>query len=632
MAPSAFLRTLSGFLPARKPTATTPKGANGTDIKSGGNGVHASSHAPPPSAVKAPAFTLGDFTIDEDRPIKVVAIGAGYSGITAAIRFPQRIKNVELTVYEKNAGVGGTWYSNKYPGLSCDIPSHCYQFTFEANTEWSSFYAPAPEIRAYLERIVDKYKLSKYIKLQHELIHARYDESSGKWHLKLRRPVAESTSDQPQYEEIEDTADFVLCGAGGLSRWSWPDIEGLKSFKGKLLHSADWETDDWKEGVKDWGDKRVGVIGVGSSALQMVPALQPRVGKLFNFVRGKTWLATPFFSEKLADLMKRDPKAANYSFGDDDKKKFRDDPEFYKAFRHELEAELNSVHAYTLQNSDRQVEDQRVFKEAMAKRLEKKPWIADHIVPDFPVACRRLTPGPGYLEALCEENVDFVPKEIRRVTPTGLETTDGQHYELDVLICATGYDTDYKFPFPVIGRSGKTLQERYTPHPSTYLSLCTDGFPNWFNCLGPNSGVGSGSLLILIEREIEYAVNVVGKMQRERLKSIEVKREAVDDFDEYLEAYFPGTVYSAKCRSWYKMGKEEGRVVGLWPGSCLHAVRAFERPRWEDFDYEHLNGDAKNRFYWLGEGCTYEEKHMVGDRAWYLSDKEVDFPPGTLFY
>ncbi|EIW74531.1 FAD/NAD(P)-binding domain-containing protein [Coniophora puteana RWD-64-598 SS2] len=652
MAP-AFLRSFSHL----RTMSFGGKNSNGN-----ANGVDSGDKpAPNGSLTSTPEFKLGDFAIDESPPIKVVVIGAGFSGVTAGVRLPQYIKNIDLTIYDKNAGVGGTWYSNRYPGLACDIPSHTYQLTFEPNTNWSSFYAPAREIRAYIEGVATKYKLERYLKLSHELVHARYDEPSGKWHLRLRRPVPatakytqtpdtngatdtnnsngsrktnRTAEEEEETEEIEDTADFVLFCAGGLSRWSWPDIEGLRSFEGTLLHSAKWMSDDWQEDVKDWGDKRVGVIGVGSSALQIVPALQPKVGQVLNFVRGKTWLSPPFFSETLADLMKRDPDSTNYTFSEDDRRKFKEDPEYYKAFRHELENVINSIHHTTLKDPERQVKDEAEFRRSMADRVAKKPWIADHIIPSFPIACRRLTPGNGYLESLCEDNVEFIPKEIKRVTPKGIETADGQLYELDVLICATGYDTNYQYPFPIVGRNGKTLQDHYTPHPVTYLSLCTDGFPNWFNTLGPNSAIGSGALLCVIEKEVEYAAKVVQKMQRERIKSIDVKREAVEDFDRYLQAYFPKTVYSSKCRSWYKMGKEEGRVSGLWPGSSLHALRAFEHPRWEDFDYEYQNtgeeGSAvsrSNRFHWLGDGFSYNEKYMVGDRAWYLRDDQVDYPP-----
>lgn len=228
------------------------------------------------------------------------------------------------------------------------------------------------------------------------------------------------------------------------------------------------------------------------------------------------------------------------------------------------------------------------------------------------------------MEALCEDNVgsrpfarsctdqypqvDFVPTGIERVTPAGIETADGKLHELDILICATGFDITGHLPFDLIGRNGVTLESKYTPHPRTYLSVAVDGFPNWFQGLGPNSGVGAGSLLVVAERQVDYAVAATLKLQRERLKSIEAKPEAVADFDEYIDVSRSHrkskgltysrrvislrygkivlrfilltiralqTVFGEKCRSWYKAGKEEGRVVALWPGSLL----AQEHPR-----------------------------------------------------
>ncbi|EPS99506.1 hypothetical protein FOMPIDRAFT_40047 [Fomitopsis schrenkii] len=208
------------------------------------------------------------------------------------------------------------------------------------------------------------------------------------------------------------------------------------------------------------------------------------------------------------------------------------------------------------------------------------------------VACERLTPGPGYLEALCADNVDFQPTHIKRVTPKGIELVDGTHTDLDILICATGYDYSFQLDFPIVGPDGATIQEQRKPHPTAYLAICTDGFPNWFMAVGPNSGLGNGSLLVVIERQVE--VEAARKMQRERL---EVKREAMADFDEYLENNFPTTLFSEKCRSWYKMGNTEGRC------SCLHAARAIEHPRWEGFNYELLDG-INNRMHWLGDGQT----------------------------
>ncbi|OCH84940.1 FAD/NAD-binding domain-containing protein [Obba rivulosa] len=571
------------------------------------------------------AFKTGDFSIDEYRPMRVVVVGAGFSGIIAGIRFRQKIPNIDLTIYEKNAGVGGTWHSNKYPGLACDIPAHCYQLTFETNTNWSSFYAPGQEIRQYLEGVVEKYKLGPLLKLRHQLVHARYDEPSGKWLLRIRKTL--STPDGEISEEFDDAADFLFTGVGLISRWSWPEIEGLKSFGGKLFHSANFDTGDetWQEAAKSWKDKKVAVIGVGSSAIQIVPALQDKVAHLTNYVRGKTWLSTPFSGSKIAELVDRDPSTDNYVFTKEDKDKFQD-PEYYKRFRHDLEADINSMHAATLKGTTMQEETRAAFQESMKKKLAKKPWIADHLVPDFAVACRRLTPGPGYLEALCEDHVDFVTTHIKRITPNGIETVDGKQEEYDIIICATGYDTSCQFEFPMIGRDGVVLQDKWRPYPETYLTIAVDGFPNWFFSLGPNGCVGSGSLLIIMERQVAYAVQAAQKLQRERLKSIEAMPAAVRDFDEYLEHHFPKTVYSEQCRSWYKMGNEQGRVTGLYPGSSLHAVRALERPRWEDYTFEPLD-PVRNRFYWLGDGQTYAEKTMTGDRAWYLNDDEVDYPP-----
>jgi len=220
--------------------------------------------------------------------------------------------------------------------------------------------------------------------------------------------------------------------------------------------------------------------------------------------------------------------------------------------------------------------------------------------------------------------VDFVTSSIKRVTSDGIELSNGENRPLDVLVCATGYDPSYQYPFPVIGRGGTTLQSKWQPYPRTYLSLCIDEFPNLFFAFGPNSGLGTSPVLILFEKQVDYVVQAILKIQRERLKSIEVKKAAVDDFDEYLEHYFKKTVFIENCSSWYKVRKEDGstRVSGIWPGSSSHALRTFAHPKWEDFDYEYIDS---NRSFWLGDGQTLNEKTMSGDRAWYLDD--IDVPP-----
>ncbi|TBU26572.1 FAD/NAD(P)-binding domain-containing protein [Dichomitus squalens] len=559
-------------------------------------------------------YPLGDFSIDEHRPIKVVVIGAGFSGIIAGIRFPQKIPNLDLTIYEKSAGVGGTWFSNRYPGLACDIPSHCYQLTFEVKRDWSSYYAPGAEIRKYIEDVAEKYKVLKYVKLSHEVTHATYNETTGKWHILVRRANPETGA----LEQIEDVADVVVTAFGALSRWQMPDIPGIDKYKGVLHHSAGFDPADktWQEVVESWKDKKVGVIGVGSSALQLVPALQPRVARLVNYVRGKTWLSVPFGSNTFAALLGREPKTAEeFKFTPEEIERLRTDDKFYDHFRWTVEHDINSLHSSTLRGTEMQLTAQKVFRQNMEEKLAKKPWIAERLIPDFPVACRRLTPGPGYLEALCEDNVEFNSTPIKRFTETGIETIDGKHEDFDVVFCATGYDTTFQLPLKIVGRNGVELNERWKPHPVSYLSVAVDGFPNFFMSFGPNSGVGSGSLLALMEFEIMYAVQATAKLQRERLKSIEVKPEALRDFDQYIDSYFPKSVYSENCRSWYKMNKSDGRIVGLWPGSTLHALKALRHPRWEDYNYEQAD-PIPNRMYWLGDGQTWNEKTMTGDRTY----------------
>ncbi|KAF8487669.1 hypothetical protein JB92DRAFT_3085502 [Gautieria morchelliformis] len=462
------------------------------------SGVHRAANG-----TSATRFELGLFDIDELRPLRVAVIGAGYSGIIAGLRV---IPNVELVIYEKLAGVGGVW-----------------------SLHWSAFYAPGSQIKAYLKGVVDKYKLMRYIKLNHELTNAIWDSAAGKWNLTLSTLQG----------DIQDAADTV--------------INCLFGFNGRVVHSARWNLEKERE-KEAWEGKDIAVIGVGSSAIQIVPRVQPKADKVANLVRGKTYHFT---------------EAEHWEF---------EDPEYYAQFRHKIEEELKTSHRGSLRMHPMQPEAVKKLREAMVQKSEKS-GIAERLIPNFPVSCRRLTPGPGYLEAL--KIVELVTETIKRLTPDGIETADGKHREFDIIACATGFDTTWKPPYTVIGRDGLKLQENWTISSWNLLPLCSR-----FLSLGPNPGVNSGSLLIL--------------------KTIEVKTAPVKDFDEYLEVL-------TYC--YQTLGKEEGRVAALWPGACLRAVRALAHPHWEDFNYESLDG-RRNRFYWLGDGWTVNERQGSGNRAY----------------
>ena len=223
--------------------------------------------------------------------------------------------------------------------------------------------------------------------------------------------------------------------------------------------------------------------------------------------------------------------------------------------------------------------------------------------------------GLGYLTALDQDNVELVPYAIERITKNGLLSADGTTRKVDTIICATGFDTTWTQRFPVIGRHGQFLSEKWTDYPQSYLGLATDGFPNFFMSHGPNTGVGTGSLIILLEQTAKYVASAIEKMQMEAISAMSPKQSAVEGFVAFCDAYFPQTVFSLPCRSWYKSGKAEGRVTALWPGSSLHAYETLSRHRWEDWEYEYVDDNASA---WLGNGWTTAGKDIRSDRSYYL--------------
>ncbi|KAI2603657.1 flavin-binding monooxygenase [Hypoxylon sp. NC1633] len=563
---------------------------------------------------------LKDAPLDGHRRIKVRVIGAGYSGIYLGIRIPQRLRNVDFQIYEKNESVGGTWWVNKYPGCACDIPAHSYQYSFNPNPDWSAFYAPQREICGYLQGSAEKYGVLRFVKLLHKVETCSWDDSRKKWLLTVQRTDTNET--------FEDDADVLIAARGNLSDPAWPNISGLESFQGEVMHSASWN-DNY-----DFKNKRVGIIGNGSSAIQIVPSLQKIEGtQLSCFVRSKTWITNPF-GDNVMRKLGLDPNKLEFS--PEQRQEFADNPEKLFEFRKTIEIDGSTIHDISIRGSDMQRGAIKLFGASMKDRLVKKPEVAEFLIPSFGIGCRRSTPGPGYLEALTEDNVDFITNPIETITTTGVTLKSGRSILLDVLVCATGFNTSSAPPFPIYGRGGTSLQKRFTPHPTAYLSLAVDSFPNFFMMLGPNSAIGSGSLTMILEKEGDYIVKCIRKLQKEDYAAMSVKPERVRDWDEYCHEYFKSTVYTDTCHSWYKSeGGSGNRITGLWPGSPLHALEALRAPRWEDYDWEVLDGDGGNSLRWLGNGWSITHsksegaKEWGGDPGWYIEPRFVDFPvPG----
>jgi hypothetical protein len=317
-------------------------------------------------------------------------------------------------------------------------------------------------------------------------------------------------------------------------------------------------------------------------------------------------------------------ETTNVVVSSEQRKEFATNPQKFLEFRKAIEADGNTIHGISFKGSDIQNAAVEEFRNMMKQRLTKKPEIVDALTPSFAVGCRRLTPGPGYLEALVEDNVEFVSDKIASISPNSVVLENGRNIEIDALICATGFNAGAPPPFHIYGKKGISLQKKFTPHPETYLSVAVDGFPNFFMMLGPNSAIGSGSLTMMIETEGDYIIKCIRKLQKEDYSFMMPKPERVQDFTEYCEEYFKKTVYVDECNSWYRSDGGRGkRITGLWPGSTLHCLETLRAPRWEDFEYESR---AENRLRWLGNGWSVTQLEGGGDPAWYLEPGFFNVP------
>jgi len=357
--------------------------------------------------------------------------------------------------------------------------------------------------------------------------------------------------------------------------------------------------------------------------MQKLPGVDLKV-----FMRGRTWIAFSFGESMMSKL-----ELDHLTFTDDDKKKFHDDEKYYN-FRKIIESDVNSVHNISLRGSAFAEGARQMFTDLMNTRLKKRPELADFLIPKFSVGCRRLTPGPGFLESLCEDNVESIMTPIKKITPKGVELADGKHVDLDVLVCATGFNP-CAIPFPVHGIGNVNLQDRFEPYPDAYLSLAVDKFPNFMLMLGPNSGVGSGSLTKILETIGDYIIKTIRKIQKEDIKAMHIKTARMKDWSAHVDAYFPRTVYLDDCKSWYRSDLGHGtRIVGLWPGSTLHAIEALRSPRWEDYEYDYDEPAddplTANRLQWLGNGWSELQLKEGGDMSYYIEDAYVDFPSAPL--
>ncbi|KAL4786506.1 hypothetical protein BJX76DRAFT_355053 [Aspergillus varians] len=537
----------------------------------------------------SPPLILEDHPVDERLPIKAIVVGAGITGITAGVLLPAKVPELSLTIYERHSDIGGVWHTNQYPGVRCDVSSHVYQSTFSPSKTWTENYSRGAEIKTYWKALATKYSIWKHIRLNSSIQSATWSDKQAKWIVTINQTNPETGIETT----ITDEAEFLITGTGRFSSPRLPDIKGLGEFRGNVIHTGAWDP-----GFDPTG-KNIALIGNGASGLQILPELQKVAARLDHYARSPTWVAGTLGKEKL----NRDVPIA-----EDLKATWGKDSAEYHKYRKDLETQSWTGFAIIEKGGARNVAAREEYGKLMAQRLgDKSDKLLPLLLPDFAPNCRRLTPGPGYLEALARDNVEYIRTAIEAVTENRIRTVDGKERAVDAVICATGADVTDTPGFPIVNGQGVNLQQSWHAggdpgFPDTYLGMAAADFPNLLFLGGPNAGLGfAGTAPHTIETQVTYIAKILRKASSQRIRTIVPSKGAVLDFRAYCESFFPTTVLNEGCSSWYNNQVKGGRIVAVWPGSGAHVNYIRREVRWEDFEYTYHNRQG-NRFGYFGNG------------------------------
>ncbi|GGU33140.1 Baeyer-Villiger monooxygenase [Streptomyces lavendofoliae] len=467
-------------------------------------------------------------------------IGSGFGGLGAAVRL-RREGITDFVVLERADSVGGTWRDNSYPGCACDVPSHLYSFSFAPNPEWPRTFSGQRHIRAYLERVADTFRLRPHIRLGHEVLMMRWDNDELRWEIETSRGTL--------------TADVVVSATGPLSDPKIPDVPGLASFEeagGKVFHSARWDHD------YDLTGKRVAMIGTGASAIQIVPAIQPKAGRLTLFQRTPPWVM-PRMDRAISGV---------------ERWLHRQVPLTGTARRGLLWGirELQ-VSAFTKRpNELRLVES--IAKANMARAI-KDPALRAKLTPSYRIGCKRILLSSEYYPALAKPNVDVVASGLAEVRGSTVVAADGTETEVDAIIFGTGFRvTDMPIAERVVGADGITLAEAWKDGMESLRGATAAGFPNWMTIIGPNTGLGNSSMILMIESQLNYMADYLRQLDGLGDRAaLAARPSAVAAWNRRVQARMERTVWKAGgCDSWYL--DANGRNTTLWPGTTSEFRRA----------------------------------------------------------
>lgn len=471
--------------------------------------------------------------------VDVAIIGAGPGGITAAIKLLEAGID-DFVILEREDQAGGTWHNNQYPGLSCDVPSHLYSFSFEPKRDWSRPFASRAEIHPYMQHCVDKYGVGPHIRFGAGVIAASWDDAAHEWTLTLT-------------DERTVTCKILISALGMYNQARMPDIAGRDSFQGESWHTARWPSG------ADLTGKTIAVIGSAASAVQLVPEVAKVAGRLHVFQRTANWVMpkddTPYGADELEE-MRRDGSIAAQLRADAlagaEIMSTWDDPDL-----------LGNLRSGALENLD----------------SVKDPEIRDRLRPQLPLGSQRPLFSNEFYPTFNRDNVELVTEAIAKITPTGVQTVDGTERKADVIIYATGFAANrFLSVIDVTGRNGLHIESAWGDGPQAYFGVTTSGFPNLFMLYGPNTN--NGCILSLIELQVEYIVKKIRYMRRENIAWIDVRQDVHDRYNETMQTEIQNVeVWRTVGSRYYRAAS--GRNVTQWP----HTMAVYkERIRREDND------------------------------------------------
>ena len=458
---------------------------------------------------------------------RVAIIGSGFGGLGAAIKLKGAGEH-DLVILERAQELGGTWRDNTYPGCRCDVQSNLYSFSFAPNPTWSETYPSQPEILEYLKDVAADAGLGPHLRFGFDVGDVRFDHDTSRWRITSTRGE-------------QHLADVVILATGGLAEPKLASVEGIETFAGPLLHSAAWDHS------VDLRGKRVGVIGTGASAIQIVPAIADAVEHLTVFQRTPAWILPhpgKVVTRRAKALYARIPATQRIArWADYWLREWLVIP-FVKRPSMMAGAERKA-----LEHLEAQIED---------------PELRASLTPSYRLGCKRVLISDDFYPVIARETTTLETAGISKITSTGALLDDGREVPLDVLISATGFHvTDNPMAQKIHGRDGATLSDAYAGALPNYLGTSFPGFPNLFMVTGPNTALGHSSMVFMIESQLNYIIEAIQVIDRSGAALVEPSVDAATSYDAKISAKLPSTIWGSGCASWYL--NDQGRNVTIWP-------------------------------------------------------------------